>query len=200
MITRLGQLGKALDDIMTHGDFIIHTGSYQGEQKSVDYPKRYLMNIQNTFKYLEQAREENKTFVYISTWDEANNPYVESKRTCERMVEQWGKTYNLPYAIIRIPSIIGRGIIHKFIETQEELEIKDRELEFTTIEKIAITIKDILDRNCLNETQQAFHWITNKCSPLFYEDYKINCFRIHGEKISVQLLYDLIRYTVRKVK
>lgn len=183
MITRLGQLGTKLNEILkNHDKYIIHTGSYQGEQKSIDNPERYLLNVQNTFNYLEQARKENKIFVYISTWDEANNPYVESKRTCERLVLQWKETYGLKIMIIRIPSIIGRGVIHKFIETKNQLTIQDRELEFDSLDHIANQIKTLLEQ------------------PEKYENDGSNLFRLKGKKVSAQLLYDIIRYTVKKVQ
>ena len=190
MITRMGQLGKKLDEILeNHDDVIIHTGSYQGENKSIANPERYLWNVQNTFKYLEQARKEKKKFVYVSTWDENPNPYVESKRTCERMILEWRNTYLLNAIIIRIPSIIGRGVIHKFIETDKELEINDRELEFETLNYIAEEIKKIISCRFLNTYENSIDCSCNN-----------HRFRIYGRKISVQLLYDLIRYTARKIK
>ena len=173
MITRLGQLGTKLNEIIpNHDDMIIHTGSYQGEGKSIKDPTRYLKNIENTFKYLEQARKENKRFIYISTWDEASNPYIASKRACEKMVKQWSITYGIEFLIIQIPSIIGRGIIHAFINAKDKLIINDRYLEFATLDEVSETVK-----NCIEDPKNI-----NKV------------IRVTGQKISVKLLYDLITY------
>jgi len=171
MITRLGQLGSKIDELLnTHNDMIIHTGSYMGEKKSIDDPTRYLKNIQNTFNYLEQARTENKKFVYISTWDTCPSPYTNSKRACEKMIQEWHGIYGVKYLIIQIPSIIGKGVVNKFLDAKEEVKIDNRELIFLTLDEVAVRVVDAI-KTKFNETTV-----------------------LYGRKIEVQLLYDLIKY------
>ncbi len=179
MITRMGLLGTALNEALDdHSDMIIHTGSFQGEGKAIRDPQRMMKNIQNTFKWLEEARETNRKFVFISTWDWKVNPYTFSKRTGENMVRLWASTYNVPYLILEIPSILEtyymkRGIIHYFITCKEDPVIQDRELQFLSLNEIVGWIKENIEA-------------------------KNNTLKLAGERISVKLLYHLLNTVKEK--
>ena len=84
-------------------------------------------NIIKLVNVLEECRKQQVTFNFISSWfvygnceypkKESNicNPvgfYSVTKHTAERIVEEYGKTFNIPYRILRLPNVVG-GIDQK---------------------------------------------------------------------------------------
>lgn len=170
MITRMGQVGKLLDEMVEHDSLIIHTGAYVGKQKSIDDPIRYLDNVSEAYWFLEQARKEKKTFIYTSTWDRDPNPYVASKLAIEEMVVTWHKTYGVSYLIFRLPSLIGKGVVDYFLRHDSPV-LDDRVLEFSTVENAVKMMTIEIEAGRINEMVE-----------------------IRGENISVTLLWELIKY------
>lgn len=176
MITRLGQLGKRLDAVLeNHSDMIIHTGAFVGGEKSFKDPSRYLKNVEDTFRYLEEARKEEKKFVFTSTYDTSHNPYTESKRAGERMIKLWHEIYQVNYLIFIIPSIIGKGVVDNFLQLDSASYSENKELEFLTLDEVAETIK----QNIHEENRTIV---------------------LKGRKITVKLLYDLLRYARKSIQ
>lgn len=79
-------------------------------------------NITKLINVLEECRKQKVTFNFISSWfvygdckypkkesDECNPVgfYSVTKHTAERIVEEYGKTFNIPYRILRLPNVIG---------------------------------------------------------------------------------------------
>ncbi len=105
-------------------DAVMHFASYIQVGESVQYPEKYFTNnVERTKVLIAEAAKHQIPFIFSSTAavygnpeyapiDEAHplqpiNPYGESKRACEALLEQAGQERGLPYGILRYFNAAG---------------------------------------------------------------------------------------------
>lgn len=93
-------------------DLIIHIGATSSTSASIIDPlSAYFYNTTGTFNICELARDNNAKVLYISTCKakDARTPYGLTKYMGELLVQEWEKTYNVPYIIHRLGTVYGEG-------------------------------------------------------------------------------------------
>ncbi len=110
-----GQIGSELEKILTEDmkdNFIIHL-SWDVWNKNDKKSQEGC--IKETEKLLADNPE--KTFVFISTKSDAENPYVKAKRKAEEIVKKSSNKYQ----IIRLPNVIGKGVTERFLFSEPRI-------------------------------------------------------------------------------
>ncbi|MCK5285531.1 MAG: NAD(P)-dependent oxidoreductase [Alphaproteobacteria bacterium] len=147
-------------------DYIYHFAGIadleDAKQRPVDTCR---INVLGTVQALEAARKIGiKRFIFASTvyvYSNSGGFYRASKQACENFIEEYHKTYDLPYTILRYGSLYGRRaglknginrLIRSAIEDGEIIYNGDPEAmrEYIHVNDAAQLSVDILDKKYAN--------------------------------------------------
>ena len=95
----------SIDTIPRSLDWVFHVGGINNDETSGIYDF-YKANVDYTVRLLEEIRGiKIKKFVYLTTTSLKNSPYVFSKVIAGQYIAHYGKTYDIPYSIVCVPSV-----------------------------------------------------------------------------------------------
>jgi dTDP-glucose 4,6-dehydratase len=121
----IGELGRWPDV-----DHIVHLAAETHVDNSLTEPSRFVgTNVNGTLHLLEMSRAKSQHgiphFIHISTDEvygpittgradadsplQPTSPYAASKAAADHLVQAWGKTFGLPYTIVRPTNCYGLG-------------------------------------------------------------------------------------------
>ena len=105
---------NSIDNAIKDCDFVYHFAGQADIGASCNIPSKTIMaNIIGTQNVLEAARKHNvKRFLFASTiyvYSELGSFYRASKQSCEKIIEEYQREFNLDYTILRFGSLYGPG-------------------------------------------------------------------------------------------
>ena len=142
-------------------------------EPEASYGKRYLIHlawdvwnkddgksqekcVDETVRLVGEANGKGMKFIFISTRDESDNLYIKAKRRAEGLVRKQAKNY----LIIRMPNIIGKGVVDKFISMAvkgEEITPYGNRFELLTAKEAAGKIKSEIDSGKTGDAEVGGH-------------------------------------------
>ena len=117
-------------DFLHETDYVIHTAACSHVTNSIIDSKEFIRtNINGTYNILELIRNyrfDKKPLLIALSTDEVygdilkgkhietdilkpSNPYSASKASADQLIIAWGRTYNIPYIIVRPTNMWGKG-------------------------------------------------------------------------------------------
>lgn len=174
MITgKSGQIGSVLNKKMKpeeHKKMLIHLG---WDVWNKNDKKSQNKCVEHTKEMVKHANANNMRFVFVSTSNNDNNEYVKAKRNAENCV----KDHANDWMILKLPNVMGKGVLNLFIEKilkKENITCFGNKIEFVTLDEVVDFIRK---------------WINNK----------LKFMTLRGRMIDDSLLKEIIEYVIKNI-
>jgi dTDP-4-dehydrorhamnose reductase len=160
LINGRGQLGNALRDLLESVDpleetYIYHTWNIDDKDQRTQQ-----IECEKFAEFVDEHAE--KKIIFVSTYSEKENWY----NYCKQIAEVYLLSHCEKGVVVRLPTLIGKGILQKFKEDSVEAY---GEMELMTINDAAIKIIDKVNYNGI-----------------------IKSFRLKGELIQAKIIKEII--------